>query len=91
MQKLNRATRRKLDKKVKKQLSNEQYDDLKKDSIGATIEMEVDRQVKSIFDVIMANTVQAMKENRISDDRITKILARVVELGKEGAHVNTRD
>lgn len=79
---LNRAERRKVDKKMKRQLTREQYEELKQDSVNATISLEVDRQVKNMFDVIMKNIVQAMRENRISDERLAKIMSRVVELSK---------
>lgn len=79
----NREQRRKIDRKAKSKLTQEQYQDYKKWALDETIKVEVDRRVKEMFESLINDIIQAMKEHRISQERIGKIVDRVLEIGKE--------
>lgn len=86
----NREQRRKIDKKAKSKLTPEQYQDYKKWALDETIKTEVDRRVKEMFESLINDIIQAMKEHRISEERIGKIVDRVLEIGKERRRNETR-
>lgn len=79
----NRQQRRKVDKKARAKLTPEQYQDYKKWALDETIKTEVDRRVKEMFESLMNDIIQSMKEHRISEERIEKIVDRVLEIGEE--------
>lgn len=79
----NRQQRRKLSKKVKAKLTPEEYQDYKKWVLDETVKAEVDRRVKEMFESLMNDIIQSMKEHRISEERIKKIVDRVLEIGEE--------
>lgn len=70
MPKLNRAQRRYQNKTLKRELTPEQYQDLKSEAIKTMVDLEVERQVKDILKILLV----AMRKNRISEERIDKIL-----------------
>jgi DNA-binding transcriptional regulator YhcF (GntR family) len=79
----NRQQRRKLNKKVKTKLTPEEYQDYKNWVLDETVKAEVDRRVKEMFESLMNDIIQSMKEHKISEARIGKIVDRVLEIGEE--------
>lgn len=70
MPRLNRAQRRYQDKTLKRELTPEQYQDLKSEAIKTMVDLEVETQVKDILEILLV----AMRKNRITEERIDKIL-----------------
>lgn len=77
---MNRKMRRKQDKKLKKILTPEQFSELKEEATNQIVEKKVDDIWRKMSGVL----VQIMRENRISQERIAKIVGEFsVEIEKQ--------
>ncbi|MFT9496626.1 hypothetical protein [Anaerosolibacter sp.] len=72
---MNRKMRRKQDKKLKKILTDEQFSELKEEATNQIVEQKVDDIWRKMSGVL----VQIMRENRISQERIAKIVSEFSE------------
>lgn len=80
---MNRQQRRSTSKEAKKKLSNEQFKAFKDMANEKVISMETDRRVTETFNKFTKDLIVAMREHRISEDRIFKVVKRTLEIGKE--------
>lgn len=89
---LNRQQRRKLNKETKTKLTDKQYKDFMQQANEETIKLEVNKKLDRIWTEIEKYLIESMRENRISEERIAKILAGVLEKTKkahpEGSVIN---
>jgi hypothetical protein len=88
---MNRKQRRNVEKKVRTKMTDSQYLEYKVWVLEETINIEIERRVKLIWDGIINDIMVSMKEHRISEERIGKIVSRVVELGQDRDISNARD
>jgi hypothetical protein len=72
---MGRAERRKIDKMIKKTLTDEQYEDCKQQTINEKVNQEIDRFIGNFIVVFK----EAMKEFRISEERADKIIFSMAE------------
>lgn len=71
---INRSQKRRIDKKIKSKMTNEQYENFYKQCHFEAVNMEVDRQMGIIIKDMTESIVEVLKANRISDARCSKIL-----------------
>ncbi|MHC1681362.1 MAG: hypothetical protein AB6733_00115 [Clostridiaceae bacterium] len=71
---MNRATSRKMNKKVKQKLTDEQFKKFTAEAQLEYIKEEVDRRTLRVIKDIIALLPEVLRENRISEQRVEKIL-----------------
>lgn len=89
---MNRKSRRETDKKARKLLSNDQYQDFKEKTIAECIKLEVDKTIKNFSFEFGSCFEEAMSKEKIGKERRERILrdtflrikAHTEELNKKG-------
>lgn len=71
---MNRSTRRKLDKEARRKFTPEQYNDFRSDVQFTYIKDEVDKMAQKALSDMVEILPIVLRENRISEQRVDKIL-----------------
>lgn len=76
---MNRETRRKKNKQLRKKLTDKQYKDLLANADERIINEEVDRQMERVITHMCDVIFDTLRANKISERRATKILKEIVD------------
>ena len=87
---MNRAMKRKMDKGVKRKLTPEQYKDFTSQATIEYVKEETDRLSQKVIGDIIDLLPVVLRKNRISEERVEKILTEFVgEFNSKHAEVMT--
>ncbi|WP_297428953.1 hypothetical protein [Clostridium sp.] len=71
----NRAERRKIDKNVRKKLTPQQFKDFTSEITEEYVKQEIDRMSAKLIEDVADILPKVLKQNRVSDQRVDKILS----------------
>lgn len=76
---MNRQQKRKMFKEARSKLTDEQFERYKNMAVNETINFEVERRVSDIWRKMSGELINIMRTNRISEERIKKIVSEFAE------------
>lgn len=82
---MNRKNRRHMDKLAKGKLTDKQFSDFKEKTIQQVAAVTADKIIDKTWQKLELFLRESMRENRISEERINKVLDGLIEKSKEFA------
>lgn len=76
---MNRERRRNMKKELKKKFTDEQYEKISQKVVQEAVDLEVARQMRKIITHMTDTIVDVLRENRISEERTSKIINQIVD------------
>lgn len=76
---MNRKQRRNMKKGIKKKFTDEQYEKISQRVVQEAVDLEVARQMRKIITHMTNIIVDVLRENRISEERASRIINEIVD------------